>query len=136
VKSIEGITYSGGEPFMQCKALVPLNEILINQGLSIASYSGFTLDELHQSPDPSVKKFLSQLDILIDGKFQQKNKANLLWRGSNNQHVHFLTEKYKEYEKLINSGGEIELIIGNDEITYTGMLQDEIIKKMNDLMKK
>jgi len=49
--------------------------------------------------------------------------------------VHFLTDRYGEYKSKIDSGGEIELIIGNDKITYTGILQDEILKKLNDLMK-
>jgi anaerobic ribonucleoside-triphosphate reductase activating protein len=135
VKTIEGVTYSGGEPFMQCEPLIKLNKILIKNDLSIVSYSGYTLDELQQLSDPPVKKFLSQLDILIDGRFQQENKANLLWRGSNNQHVHFLTNRYKEYARQIDSGGEIELIVGNNKITYTGMLQDEIIQKLNEMMK-
>jgi anaerobic ribonucleoside-triphosphate reductase activating protein len=135
VKTIEGVTYSGGEPFMQCEPLIKLNKILIKNDLSIISYSGYTLDELQQLSDPHVKKYLSQLDILIDGRFQQENKANLLWRGSNNQHVHFLTNRYKKYANQIDSGAEIELVVGNDKITYTGMLQDEIIQKLNNLMK-
>jgi uncharacterized pyridoxamine 5'-phosphate oxidase family protein len=49
--------------------------------------------------------------------------------------VHFLTNRYKEYAKQIDSGGEIELVVGNDKITYTGMLQDEIIQKLNEMMK-
>ncbi len=135
VKTIEGVTYTGGEPFMQCEALIKLNKILIKKGLSIISYTGYTLDELHRLENPLVSEFLSQLDILIDGRFLQKYKANLLWRGSNNQNVHFLTDRYNEYKSKIDSGGEIELIVGNDNITYTGILQDEIIKKLNDLIK-
>lgn len=134
-KTIEGVTYTGGEPIIQCPALVNLNELLIKKGLSIVCYTGYTLEELQTSKDPNIKKFLSQIDILIDGRFQQEKKANLLWRGSNNQHVHFLKNRYKEYAKQIDSGGEIELIIGNDKITYTGMLQNEIIQKLNDMMK-
>jgi anaerobic ribonucleoside-triphosphate reductase activating protein len=135
VQGIEGVTYSGGEPFMQCEPLVRLNRRLIKKGLSIVSYSGYTLEELLRLPDPNVKKMLSQLDILIDGRFQQENKTNLLWRGSSNQNVHFLTDRYHDYKKQINSGGEIELIVGNDKITYTGMLQDEILKKLHEMMK-
>jgi anaerobic ribonucleoside-triphosphate reductase activating protein len=134
IKTIEGVTYTGGEPFMQCEALIKLNKILIKKGLSIISYSGYTLDELHQLKNPFVMEFLSQLDILIDGRFQQKYKANLLWRGSNNQNVHFLTDRYSDFKSKINSGREIELIVGNNKITYTGILQDEIIKKLNDLI--
>ena len=119
---------------MQCEALVELNKLLMQKGLSIVCYTGNTLEELQIMKNPHITEFLSQIDILIDGRFQEINKANLLWRGSNNQKVHFLTSRYKKYEQQIDSGGEIELIVGNDQITYTGMLQDEIIQKLNNLM--
>jgi anaerobic ribonucleoside-triphosphate reductase activating protein len=135
VKTIEGITYTGGEPLLQADVLVELNQLLIKNGLSIVCYTGYTLNELQMLKNSHVSKFLSQVDILIDGRFQENNKANLLWRGSKNQKVHFLTNRYKEYEEQVNSGGEIELFIGNDRITYTGILQNEIIQKLNDLMK-
>ena len=135
VKTIEGITYTEEEPLMQCEALVDLNKLIIKKGLSIVCYTGYTLEELQMLKNPHITEFLSQVDILIDGRFQEINKANLLWRGSKNQNVHFLTDRYKGYEKQIDSGGEIELFIGNDKITYTGMLQNEIIQKLNDLMK-
>jgi anaerobic ribonucleoside-triphosphate reductase activating protein len=135
VKTIEGITYTGGEPLLQCETLVELNKLLIKKGLSIVCYTGYTLKELQMLKNPYITEFLSQVDILIDGRFQENNKANLLWRGSKNQNIHFLTNRYNGYEKIIDSGGEIEIIIGNDKITYTGMLQDEIIKRMNDMIK-
>jgi hypothetical protein len=49
--------------------------------------------------------------------------------------VHFLTNRYSDFKSKIDSGGEIELIVGNNKIIYTGILQDEIIKKLNDLIK-
>jgi len=135
IKTIEGATYTGGEPLMQCEALVALNNILIKKGLSIVSYSGYTLGELQTKNNPMINEFLSQIDILIDGQYQEANKANLLWRGSSNQHVHFLTDRYSEYQRKINAGGEIELIVGNENITYSGILQNEIISKLQNLMK-
>lgn len=135
VKTIEGVTYTGGEPLMQCEALVKLNKILMKKGLSIVSYSGYTLEELQSKNNPAIAEFLSQIDILIDGQYQEANKANLLWRGSSNQHVHFLTDRYSEYKTKIDTGGEIELIVGNENITYSGMLQNEIISKLQNFMK-
>ena len=136
VKSIEGVTYSGGEPILQCDALVELNNILIKNDLSIVCYTGYTLEELYQLNNSKVIDFLSQIDILIDGRYQEANKTNLIWRGSRNQKVHFLTDRYKEYQALTNSNGEIELIIGNDKNKFTGILQEEILRRLNDRMKK
>ena len=35
-----GITYSGGEPFLQAKDLIPLTKILKEEGYEVAAYSG------------------------------------------------------------------------------------------------
>ena len=90
---IEGVTYSGGEPFEQAKALYQLSVLLKKKGLTIMSYSGYTHDELLERKDIYTKKLLSTLDILIDGRFEVNNTAPLLWRGSRNQKVYFFTKK-------------------------------------------
>jgi anaerobic ribonucleoside-triphosphate reductase activating protein len=130
------VTYSGGEPILQCDVLVELNKVLINNELSIVCYTGYTLEELRKSNDPKINEFLSQVDILIDGRYQEANKANLIWRGSKNQRVHFLTGRYRDYQSRMDSEGEIELVVGNDRIRFTGMLQDEIIRNLNDIIKR
>ncbi|GGA07104.1 4Fe-4S single cluster domain-containing protein [Okeania sp. KiyG1] len=65
-----GVTFSGGEPFLQASALAELAEILKARGLNVMSFSGFTLRELQSKNAPEgAEKLLSQLDILIDGPF-------------------------------------------------------------------
>ncbi|NEQ72352.1 MAG: radical SAM protein [Okeania sp. SIO2C9] len=65
-----GVTFSGGEPFLQASALTELAKILKSNGLNIMSFSGFTLRELQSKNAPEgAEKLLSQLDILIDGPF-------------------------------------------------------------------
>jgi anaerobic ribonucleoside-triphosphate reductase activating protein len=134
VPSIEGITYTGGEPFLQCRALAALNTILRESGLSIMSYTGYTLEELHGLKDNDVEKFISQLDILIDGRYMKNKKENLLWRGSKNQKVHFLTDRYRSYESATEDCKEIELFVGNDTITFTGILDDDIIRSLQNVL--
>ena len=41
-----GVTFSGGEPFCQAGALVPLAENLKAAGYELASYSGYTFEQL------------------------------------------------------------------------------------------
>ncbi len=65
-----GVTFSGGEPFLQALALAELAKILKSKGLNVMSFSGFTLRELQSKNAPvGAKELLSQLDILIDGPF-------------------------------------------------------------------
>jgi anaerobic ribonucleoside-triphosphate reductase activating protein len=134
-KGIEGVTYSGGEPTLQAEALVGLSEILKENNLTIICYTGFTLDELQKHGDTHTKKLLKMIDILIDGPYVKENSANLMWRGSTNQKVHFLTDIYKQHEKKINvNSSEIELFIGNDKMITTGILNAEILQRLDQIL--
>lgn len=133
---IEGVTYSGGEPFEQAKALYKLTDLLRQKGLTIVSYSGFTYDEILNSNDEYRKLLLSTLDILIDGKYDKNKAISLLWRGSSNQKIHFLSERYKDYEEIANSYKmQIEFSIYNDEVSVTGNFSEEMLRRVKDKMK-
>lgn len=86
----QGVTFSGGEPFWQAIALAQLAKRLKAAGLTVMSFSGFTLKEL-QSPQapPGAADLLQELDILVDGPYvptQAVNEANSLV-SSRNQRV-------------------------------------------------
>ncbi|OAB56278.1 radical SAM protein [Phormidium willei BDU 130791] len=66
----EGVTFSGGEPFWQAPALAELARRLKAQGLTVMSFSGFTLEELRSpTAPPGASDLLEQLDLLIDGPY-------------------------------------------------------------------
>lgn len=66
----EGVTFSGGEPFWQAPALADLARRLKAAGLSVMSFSGFTLEQLQAEGGPAgAADLLAQLDILIDGPY-------------------------------------------------------------------
>jgi anaerobic ribonucleoside-triphosphate reductase activating protein len=66
----QGVTFSGGEPFWQAKALASLAGKLKAAGLNVMSFTGFTLKQLQsQSAPPDSPALLAQLDILIDGPY-------------------------------------------------------------------
>lgn len=93
---IEGITFSGGEPTSQAVALVNLiDRIKSKRDLSFMSYSGFTLDYLRRRGTPAQKALIERLDILIDGPYIASRNTGVLWRGSDNQVVHFLSPRYR-----------------------------------------
>ena len=87
---LQGVTFSGGEPFCQASALCPLAQAVRNLGKNIVVYSGFTLEQLvkRSESEPDIKKLLLLCDILIDGPFKlEKRDLNLLFRGSRNQRI-------------------------------------------------
>lgn len=82
-----GVTFSGGEPFAQAEAFAKLAVLLKEKGYEVASYSGYTFEELLKGTDAQ-KKLLASIDILIDGRFVQSLKSlEIAFRGSRNQRI-------------------------------------------------
>ena len=83
---VHGITFSGGEPFEQAAALVPLAEELKRRGYHLMAFSGYTFEQLLEKP--SCRDLLSLLDLLVDGPFVEEQKSlELRFRGSRNQRI-------------------------------------------------
>lgn len=82
-----GVTFSGGEPFCQPLPLAALARRLRAGGYEVASYSGYTFEEL-LAGTPEQGELLRTLDILVDGRFilAQRN-LDLRFRGSANQRI-------------------------------------------------
>lgn len=80
----KGITLTGGEPFCQAKALIPLAKLAREQGYNIWVYSGYLYEELLKTEDAS--ELLLLCDVLVDGPFEEDKKSlELKWKGSANQ---------------------------------------------------
>lgn len=85
---LDGVTYSGGEPFCQAEPLYYLGKKIKDAGLSIIAYTGYTFEYLIKNADDNnkYKELLSVVDVLIDGKFEKDKKSYLLnFKGSSNQ---------------------------------------------------
>lgn len=84
---LDGVTFSGGEPFAQAKPLVELADLVKqNTNLNIVTYTGYTFEEIVTSNNPDWIALLNSTDILIDGKFIEDLKSyELRFRGSSNQ---------------------------------------------------
>ena len=82
-----GVTFSGGEPFAQAEGFARLAKLLKEKGYEVASYSGYTFEELlHGSAEQ--QELLRSIDVLIDGPFLQAEKSlELVFRGSKNQRI-------------------------------------------------
>ncbi|MBQ8172704.1 MAG: anaerobic ribonucleoside-triphosphate reductase activating protein [Mailhella sp.] len=83
---VHGVTFSGGEPFAQAEALLPLACALKERGYNLMAFTGYTLEKLVQ--DPSCRALLEKLDLLVDGPFIEAQKSlELRFRGSLNQRI-------------------------------------------------
>lgn len=84
-KLLDGITLSGGEPFLQAEAMGELAGEVKKRGLSVIVYTGNTWEELMNNKENSMK-LLKYTDYLIDGPFMQDLKSyELIFKGSANQ---------------------------------------------------
>ena len=82
-----GVTFSGGEPFAQAAGFAKLAKLLKEKGYEVASYSGYTFEELLEGSDDQ-KALLASIDILIDGPFLMAEKSlEIAFRGSRNQRI-------------------------------------------------
>lgn len=90
-QGIEGLTISGGEPFLQNEALHELIQLLRNKkDLGVIMYTGYQLGDVADS------LLIRDIDVLIDGEYREELNDGCGLRGSSNQQIHFLTERYKE----------------------------------------
>ena len=135
---IEGVTFTGGEPLLQSEVLLQLVNHIKSKGLSSVCYTGYRMSNILNDEIPYAKDFIEKIDVLIDGLFDEKEKAPLPWRGSRNQRVHFLSERYKHLEPLILKEGmrEVELQIGKEGLNITGFFDMEMWKKLKEKMNK
>ena len=92
---IEGITVLGGEPTDRIEPLTHLLTSARAMGLSTIVYTGYTIEALTRKYGARAKALLAQTDLLKDGPFREdRYRADLEWRGSENQRLHCLTDRY------------------------------------------
>ena len=89
---VRGITFLGGEPMEpghQEYVWHLIDRIRSEQPTKdIWLYSGYTLEQLRSQTTPFVKNILSNVDVLVDGRFVQALKdPDLAFKGSSNQRV-------------------------------------------------
>jgi len=84
---VKGVTFSGGEPFDQASGFTKLARLLKKEGYEVASYSGYTFEQLMSGTDEQ-RELMMSIDVLIDGPFiLSLRNLSLVYRGSSNQRI-------------------------------------------------
>src|SRR5215813_11870434 len=121
-----GVTYSGGEPFLQARGLAEVSRIIREKRrLTTVCYSGFTYEELTgpHAPDYACE-FLQEIDLLIDGRYVEALKSAdpnaHIWRGSSNQRLIWLKPDFLAAERpFVGNVTEIH-VLPNGAVIFTG----------------
>ena len=125
-KKIDGITISGGEPFLQASKLSKILQQVKNNRpeLTVIVYTGFKFNNLDWK---EAKDLLNYIDLLIDGQYIDKLNNNKGLRGSTNQNFIFLTKKLlKHKETFISGERNIEIHISNHMKVIVGIPNNQI----------
>lgn len=94
---VEGLTLIGGEPFDQPSAGQALAAAARAAGLGVIAFSGYEYEALRDQDD-STRAFLAEVDLLVDGPYQDWNpETERALVGSVNQRFIHLTDRYKNY---------------------------------------
>ena len=133
----EGITVSGGEPFLQAGALAALiAAVKEKRDIGVIVYSGFTIEEIR-----SREAFLPLLhcaDILIDGRYVRQLDDGRAYIGSSNQRLHYLTDRYREagaaYYACPARRAEIKLT--TDRAVLIGVPSEKVLRVWQEIKKK
>ena len=125
LNNIEGVTFSGGEPFEQAAAVLEVIKLVRKQrpNFTVFIFSGYTFKFLNSSSNDVVIDLLNQCDMVSTGPYIDALKdTNLLWRGSQNQELHYISDIYSstmENEWVLESPIE-EYSLIQDKLHFTG----------------
>lgn len=95
---IKGITFSGGDPFEQGKSFAYMAKRFKEIGLNVWSFTGYRFENIleHLGEDNGWKELIGNIDVLVDGKFNQSlKKDGLKYKGSANQRIIDVRESLK-----------------------------------------
>jgi anaerobic ribonucleoside-triphosphate reductase activating protein len=88
-----GLSLSGGDPLHPANLASVLKLVIRVKtecvGKDIWLWSGYVLAELTEHQ----QQIVDLIDVLVDGKFEQdKRDPSLVWKGSENQVIHYFNE--------------------------------------------
>jgi anaerobic ribonucleoside-triphosphate reductase activating protein len=120
-RDIEGITLLGGEPLAHAAGAAALARGVRRRGLTVMVFSGYTLEEAQQLPDPAVAELLALTDILVDGPYiREQPETRRRWIGSANQRVHFLSDRYRTDDPRWLLPNTLEIRLRGPELMVNG----------------
>ena len=117
--TIEGVSVSGGEPLQQYYAILTLlQRVRQETQLSILMFTGYTWEEVQQMPDS--RTLLKNVDVLIAGRYDAAQRLMHNLRGSANQTIHFLTNRYSTADLQTIPSAEV-IITPDGEVMVSGV---------------
>ena len=116
--AVEGVTFSGGEPFQQPEALLDLARRFQDVRWSVLIFSGYTKTAIERIPlGPAI---LELTDVLVAGPYRADLHAGRGLLGSANQEIHLLTSRYS-YQDFVDVPPTEVVLHRDGTVTLTGI---------------
>lgn len=134
IPDINGVTFTGGEPFAHAAPLARLGRLLRSHGLSVVTYTGYTAGEIAIGCNPDWPALLAVTDLLIAGPFIAARAEPHSLKGSANQQVitlgmRFSLQKGDATTTPFSSRTEFS-IAADGSITATGFPRQDLIEHL------
>lgn len=129
---VDGFTLTGGDPFEQPKALRLLLPELIKISDDILIYTGYEFDDINAN----YEDLLSYVSVIIDGKYIESKNNNCILRGSDNQRIIILQDKYQEHYQnyLLHVTNEIQNFTCRDGVISVGIHEPNYIDILDQIL--
>ena len=120
----DGVTISGGEPFLRFNDLAELVRA-INEELHIDDiliFTGYYLKELQDMHLKSIDYILEHIAVLVDGPYVEDLHTEEPLRGSSNQTVYIFNKKYeKQYQEYLSKEKTFDIIEEGNVSHFVGI---------------
>lgn len=131
---VDGFTITGGDPFYNPSDLNNILDVLRKFSTDIIVYTGYRYDVLKKRCD--CRDCLNKITVLIDGPYIEKYNNGSFLRGSSNQNIIILDEKYRDfYSKYTATGvNMIQNFMTKTGFISVGIHDKDYERKLNRLI--
>lgn len=135
IPDLDGVTFSGGEPFEQADSLARLCRQLRRASLNTLVYTGYRLDALRDN-SARFGKLLAEVDFLIDGEYRHDLPGPFRWRGSQNQAIYDLRRNARLDVPSECGSREIQLTLSSGGLRLTGFPNSTTLQKLAESLER
>lgn len=120
---VDGFTITGGEPMDQAEDVAALLKQVRIISEDILIYTGYQLSELKTRNDIWTNSIIYDAAVLVDGAYVEDQNDGSVLRGSSNQRIHILNDKFCDHYQnyLSDAHNQIQNFTTTDGIISVGI---------------
>lgn len=133
LRSADGVTISGGEPFDQAEELAWLIDAIRVYTEDILVFTGYTRQALEERNDSATDHVLKSIAVLIDGEYIDEQNNGEALRGSSNQQIYYTSGTIrKRYESYLKVGRIVQNVATSSGVFSIGIHNRGFISEMQN----